>query len=219
MLNFLNYMLFSSIEYFGIFFLMLSVYRLNIVNYKKEIFFIVFLFTLSSYYLTIYGIYKIVPIPVIFLPFFTAIFVIIFKRKFWHSVIITIAGTVFYGALQTGIISLGIFLKVTNINDLDITFAVKTYVSQTISAVSAATIGCYIRIIKGGFGFSFRTKRTKNKTFIFVTIASIMIISTSLYLFYAVKNEIFFSISVLAFFSTSIAIAYFSFKTDKVEFH
>lgn len=218
MLDFLLYMLFSSFEYFAIIMLILSVYRFRLKYYKIEILTNVFLITFASYFLTIFKVYHVVPLPVFLMPFQIWLLTRIFKRKFMYSAIIVIAGSVFYGALQTPIVFLCIYLKVLDFNDLNNAFSEKAYIIQTLSAVIAITISIYIKIFNGGFGFTFRKDTSKYKIFLYTTIISIIISFIAFSSYLISKYLTLLPIVVVTLAGLSLLIIYLSFERDQIEY-
>ncbi|MEX2460029.1 MAG: hypothetical protein WD469_01785 [Paenibacillaceae bacterium] len=135
-----------------------------------------------------------------------------------YSTIIVIAGFVFYGALQTPIVFISIYLKVLDFNDLNNAFSEKAYIVQTLSAVIAVTISIYIKIFNGGFGFSFRTKKTKDRLFLYTTIISIVISFIAFSSYLISKYLTLLPVVVVTLAGLSLLIIYLSYNRDHIEY-
>jgi hypothetical protein len=135
-----------------------------------------------------------------------------------YSTIVVIAGSVFYGALQAPIVFLSINLKVLDFHDLDKAFSKKTFIMQTLSAITAITVSIYIKAYNGGFGFSFRAKKSKYKIFLYTTLFSIIISLIAFSSFFISKNMSLLPVVIITLGVSSLLIIYLSHDRDHIEY-
>jgi hypothetical protein len=215
MLDFFGYLLFSGFEYCGVLFLMLSLFNCKVFYYKKEFLYSVIVITIVSYFVTIWNsTYVIVVIPSLMIFFL----VYYFKENILKSIIVVLSGSVVYAALQYGITSFAIHYGYLSMADLDNTFAIKSYVMQTLSATIAITIAIYLRIFNGGFGFSLRSKQKPYKVFLAATLVSFILSALCLFAFNSSLRNSLFNIAGVLFVVTSVLVLYLSYKRDSAEY-
>jgi hypothetical protein len=216
MINFLEFNLFSVLELVALLLLIFSVYNINLKYYKKEIVICATSIGLLSYVLTIMGVHKIIPLPAIEIPILMLFFKYVFDQKWKRSIFVSIAGFIFLGVLEIGILLLSVQMKYLHMSDVQDAFQTKGYVIQTVASIIIIAIAIYVKLCNEGFGFSFR--KEKFKVFLYTTISAIVLICLSFYAF--IVSDSFSSLLTL-FITLSIStiiMIYLSIKRDRYEF-
>lgn len=214
--DFLGYMLFSSLEYFTIFFLIFALFNLYPSYYKKELLVITLLITLMSYLLVLTNVYKIVPIFVFTMPLISLSLYKILGNKLFHSVVITTIATFLYGIFQTCISALFISSSFLTLDSLTDPFSFKTYFMQSLCAFIGIAVAMVITLTRSGFGFSF----SKGSYFIFSVITVILLVGISLMYYLIIYDRSLKMIytSLFGLFASFLILLYFSYKRDNYEY-
>lgn len=214
--DFVFYMLFSSLEYFGLFLLTFSVFSLRFEYYWKEIIWLTLGFTLFSYLLVISNLYTYIPIPLIIVAVLTVICKGILGKKYTYCLVIATGSVVLYGFLQAALINLAVYNDVLTYSDTLNAFGMAAYMFQSLCAIISTTIALYIRHYYCGFGFSFY--KSSNNRFVFASV--FLLVSSSIIYLISLNNQtaIVFIISVVALIVSSVIIIYFCKKQDETEY-
>jgi hypothetical protein len=216
MIDFLKFNLFSILELVALLLLICSVFNINVKYYKTEIIVCALAIGLLSYLLVIFGVHKVIPLPVIEIPILILFFKYVFGQKWKWSIFVSIAGFIFLGVLEIGILLLSVQMQYLQMSDVQDAFQTKGYIIQTIASIIIISIAIYVKLFNEGFGFSFR--KGKFKLFLYTTIAAIILICLTFYAFiisdsYSSLLALFISLAISA-----IIMIYLSIKRDEYEF-
>lgn len=215
--DFLGYMIFSSLEYFAIYFLICSLFSLYPYQYKKELVILTGSTTLISYLLVVSQIYNVIPAPFISIPTIWLLLKLTLKQRWTFTFVISTIGFILSGLIQTAIIGIFMNLDYINSSNLADSFTHKTYFLQTINAITICAIALVIGLTKSGFGFSFR--KGSSRGFIFISIVLLCAVGLSFDALYLHKNSnavfLLFGGVILA---SSLILYYFSYKRDNFEY-
>ena len=216
MLNFLGFMFFSSLEFFTLMMIILSVFSIDVRYYKKEILLTTITMTLLSYLLTALNLYKVFPLPLIEIPALILLLRYSFQQKWRRSIIAVIGGFFFFGVIEYAISTLAVYMNYVTFSDMQEAFTLKGYVMESVFSVIGTSIAIYIKTFNGGFGFTFR--KDKYKTFIYTSIGSMLLVLLNSYALIATESLSIFITLLITMIFASIIVFYFSYKRDVYEF-
>lgn len=222
--NFLCFMLFSSFDFFTLYFVALSLFNINPIYYKKELIIIVSISTLVSYLFIQFDIYRYVPsflvtllIVTLLLKFFIINEYSRIKKKWLYTTFISIASVMIYALIQFALIAILVHFDFLTFNDLTNSFSYKTYITQSATSIIGCIISIYIISSKGGFGFIFKAGRYK--LFTIITFLLLLITSILFQIFSnGTKSMHFFILIALVLSVSSIIVFYLSYKQDDSEY-
>lgn len=219
MANFLEYMLFSSFEYLAIFVLIFSFFNIDFRSYRWEILLSIIGVTFVSYLLVIAKMFDYVPLPLILVPALILTFVKVFKMPLARSTIVIIGGFTFYFVVQWLVSLIGVGMDALSPDDLNKSFSTKTYSFQTLCAVLAISVGMYIKLTNGGFGFNLKSRKSNYKAFLYLTIAIILILGLVCISFYIYLSISLMIVATIVTIVSSIIFLYLSHKRDQIEYN
>ncbi len=218
MVNFLMFMMVSVVEFFALMLLILSVFNFNIAAHRKEIILTAVIMSLLSYLLTIFNLNNVIPLPLIEIPVLIYLFIRVFKRKPLYSVITVIVGFLLLGAIEYGVVLLGVLMKYIVVSEIQEGFSQKGYALLTISSIVVITISIYIKTCVGGFGFMLRTTKAKVFSFLYSTIAALFFSCIILYTLIRSQSLSMIVTLLISLVVSSIVVIYLSNKRDQAEF-
>ncbi|MFD0587712.1 hypothetical protein ACFQZE_06835 [Paenibacillus sp. GCM10027627] len=222
LVNFTGYMIFSSLEYFSIFFLIFSFFRLYPENYKKEIAYLTFGSTFFSYILVLLKIHNYIPLPLLIMPVVIYILKKILDRKLRYAIISTVSGFIFFLSVQFIVISISIFFDISTTKTIHEPFILSSYFHQLIGSIITICIALFIKIFNGGYGFTFKKKLSSSKSRLFLivtlTLGLLSIINFTTFLLTESSSISGTILIATASLISVLIITYFSNKMDNIEY-
>ncbi|MCM3273074.1 hypothetical protein [Paenibacillus elgii] len=216
MINFLSFMLFSSLEFFALIFLIFSLFTFKLKFYLKEFIFTSIFMTFVSYGFVITNLNDY--IVILQIPILILLFRFIFKEKKWlYASWIVVSGYISYICIQAMVALLFVFFKFQSVESTMDAFDYTSYTGQLISATIAITIAMYINVYGQSFGFTFRITR-KNPIYYLLSILSIIVAGISYYIFSIQQNFALIILFASVIIILTSVLLYFSNKQDHEEF-
>lgn len=223
-IDFLGYMLFSSLDFFALYLLGLSLFSLSAASFKRELLYMMSISTLITYVFVIFDFYTFVPSLLITPVILTVLMKLLIvnkvtriKKKWMYSVFVAVSSMLLYSVIQLVIAQLLIHYDFLILEDLGNSFSYKTYVAQTISSLIGIVISNYLIFKRGGFGFIF--KSGKYRIYTLLSLVMLFIISFIYQVFESKQDSMLMLTLILALLCTASAIVlYLSYKQDDSEY-
>lgn len=201
-----GFMFFSTIETLSLFALMMSLYRLKMIDYIWPALFVILLMNLQSYVLRNELSLEYL-VPLIGILIFTFMLATIVKLPIVWSAIVTISGYVVFGVIQTIVVTIlfGSVAEAQSTNE-------NGYILQTVTALLMFFLSWGMYKFGIGFSFNFDRFRIKWENIITVTLIMIFLIAISVILYF---NQIWINI---LFFGVSLAfLLYYAVRKENEE--
>lgn len=219
MINFVNFMAFSSLEFLSIIILMLTLFQFKIKYFIVETISTSILMTLISYLLVIFEVSSslLVILQIISL---VLLFKFIFKEHKWkYCILVVTLSYIFFVGIQSGLIGLFVYAKYFTMQDLTNVFAVKTYTFQTIEFIFCLFLSASFKIFKQqGFAFQANSKVKKLNHFIGAVIMCAILSSALLFGFNQSVNLQYFIVVLVGLFIITLLLLYLSIKRNEAEY-
>lgn len=216
MANFIMYMIFSGLEFLAVFMIIFSLFNIDYRYYIKESLLGVSLVTIVSYFLTIWDLHKIVPMPLFLTMVISLLLKFLFLKKIKYASIVSIGASLLYGVIQWTVGNVAVSSLFISSNQINDPFSFKTYVMQSICTLIAVIIALYIKLCQGGFGFELRKG---NDTKLIASVITMFFISSILSHDRIVNGDVLgqYFILISLILSTTIFFV-LSYNRDKYEF-
>jgi hypothetical protein len=214
MLSGANYLLFSTIEFSGLFVLTLSLFRMVILNHFKEIILSSFLcsaLSLMLYNMNIHSVGIVVQIIAVVI-----CFKYIYGIDFLRSIVIGIFGYGSFMLIQNLLVSILVINGIVNVDEF-IPNTPFSHLIQTSTTILIYVISIAIKKTNQGFGYLIMIMLEKTKTsFLIVLVSGLaaILISASVFIFYLDRIVIFFLIILLSLIVATATMSYYFLKSD-----
>ncbi|WP_055107893.1 hypothetical protein [Paenibacillus ihumii] len=201
------FMTFSTIEGFGIFALMMTIFKINPLSYFWQAMFVILLMSLQSYLLrSELSLYYLAPITNIMLFIFFVATVV--KEPLVGAAVITLIGYSAFSLLQTMIVTI-VFDSIIESQSV----LIYGYALQTSSAITIALVAWLLYKLGIGFTWSFEKVRFKREDLIVSSTIFVVLIFFTIILY---RNEIW---SNILFFSTTLSFfLYYAVRKEKKDY-
>lgn len=206
MFDAVGFMFFSTIETLSLFALMMSMYRLKMIDYIWPALFVILLLNLKSYVFRNELSLEYM-VPLIGILMFTFVLSAIVKLPIVWSAIVSISGYVVFGVIQSVVVTI-LFGSVTEAQSSN----VNGYILQTVTALIIFLLSWGMYKFGIGFSFDFERFRMKWENIIIVILIMIFLIAISVILYF---NQIWINI---LFFAVSLAfLLYYAVRKENEE--
>ncbi|OPH47589.1 hypothetical protein BC351_10380 [Paenibacillus ferrarius] len=219
MINFVNFMIFSSIEFLSVIILMLTIFQFTIKYYIKEVISTSVIMSLFSYFFVIYDVGEIFVVLQIFS--LIMLFKFVFKERNWmYSIVVPSVSYIIFVFLQAILIGLFIYAGYFNsMQELKDAFTVKTYTFQLIEFIFCLFICISFKIFRQqGFAFRADSKIKKMNHFIGTVIVCVILSTALLYAFNQSLTIQYFIFVFVGLIIITLILIYFSIKRNEAEY-
>ncbi|MEK3718898.1 hypothetical protein [Paenibacillus sp. FSL R7-0333] len=201
-----GYMLFSTVETFAVYCLIMTLFRYKFQDYIWEALITGLLINLQSYVMrNEFSLAYLVPIITIFI--FVALFKVIVKIPLIWSIIVTVLGYVIYALLQTGLANM-LFGSIAAIADSKF----NGYLLQFSSGGMTIIASLFLYKIGMGFKFNFEKLRFRFEDIIMIAMIIFFLISVSIVFYY---NDMF--VNIVFFICVMAFLLYYAIRKEQGE--
>lgn len=220
-MNFLLFVIFSSIEFFGLLYIGVVLFRIRL-NYGKliKLGWISVILSFASYWLNVFELSAISPL--IQLAIAIVSYMIFFKFKVLYSLLVSLSSFLIFFIIQTTYLLILNYYNMINISDIDM-FSIETRLHQLIIFVIVMLIFANMRRSSSGYAFVPDDPSRKISTYSnkLLGLSSSAIALLVFGMFYEAKRSgLFYSVIIcfVIFLIGTIVLLFLQLKRDNEEF-
>lgn len=211
------YFIFSGFEAFGLVFLNWMLFDFKLRHNPIGFFITTLLLVVFGYVLVITELFKIIPIPFVYILMNFVYFKFFRHYNYLLSLIVPATGVVVYGVIQLAVAMTAVATKFLGINQVQDAFATETYFCQIITTLITLIASYYIKLNHQMFGVNLN-----NKEQLFVTLTPLCIfficIFISFYVHMSIENFVTFIILNLLLALTAVVVVLFLKAREAIEY-
>lgn len=204
MIDAIGFVFFSTIETLSLYALMMSLFRMKMLDYIWPALFIILLMNLQSYVLR-NELSLSYLVPLIGILILTFMFTTVVKIPVVWSLIVTISGYVLFGIIQSLIVAI-VFGSISNAQST----LTNGYILQSVTGTIILFFSWAMYQFGIGFSFDFEKLRIKWERAVVVTLILVFLLSISAILYY---KEVW--MNILFFTVTLLFLLYYAIRKEK----